>query len=242
MQKKIYGFIVVLSIAGLCIQCNKSIDSSGKLAYLSVTHAAPGTSALDVLFENNKLTEQLAYGSTTGSSGNLYLSVISGVHNFKAGPDDNNFYIDGNIGLLAGKYYSLFIYDTLSNGKLKSLLLQDGWTTPVDTVSLIRFLNLSPDTTSFDITIINTDTTYKLDTLSLGAVSYIGANPKPTDLSSFSETIRSGVCHVQVLRDSIPVLNDTITLTHGKIYTIYSKGLFNGSGATALGLGMIQHN
>lgn len=242
-MQKIFGIIVVLGIAGLCVQCNKSIDSSGKQASLSVTNAAPGIASLNVLFENNKFADQLAFGTTTGTSGNPYLSTISGVHNFKAGPDDEHFYIDGNIGLLANKYYSVFIYDTLNNGKLRTLLLQDGLSAPVDTISSIRVLDFFRDTARLQVVVINTDTTYALDTVRL-TTSYIGANlnPDPSLFSSFNYRIRSGPCHVQVLRDSSLVLTDSFSLQGGKLYTLYSKGFNNGSGADTLGLKLIQHN
>ncbi len=236
MRGKTAGLIFFVCISGLYIRCNKSIDTSGKQAYLSITHVAPDVIPLDILFENDTLVKRLGFDSTTGITGNPYLNVISGIHNFKADSvSGKRVYINGNIGPQAGKYYSVFIYDTLSNDSLKALVLQDGLTPPADTMSYFRFLNFYVDTLELTPLLASPG-----DTIAFN-IPYVGANPNPSELSPFS-LIKAGLCQVFLFRDSTLLLHDSIQLTGGKIYTIFTSGSPNGSGQTALGLKSIQHN
>jgi hypothetical protein len=224
----------------VCLSCNKNINAQANKSYLSVTNAAPGAPPLDVFFENNKLTTsgQLGYGVTTGVPGDPYDTAIAGIHPFKISSGNNSF-VDGNIGFGLNKYYSVFVYDTVSNNTLRTLVLQDGLiSTAADTISATRYLNLSPDTTLFEIIMTN-----QVDTARLPFTPYIGPSPTPNFLAPFQNSIVRGSYGVLALVDStnyIPL--DSVNFTGGKCYTVYVTGFYNQTGANQLTIHLLQHN
>ncbi|HMH33020.1 MAG TPA: hypothetical protein VK543_08310, partial [Puia sp.] len=174
-------------------------------------------------------------GSTTGIAGDPYLTGVSGTNNLRVTPKDS-LYIDGNLFLQINKYYSLFIYDTLHAGQLKALLLGDALNPPADTLSSMRFLDLVPDTAILQVFMTNAK-----DTFSLGQQTYVGENPSATLYSRFT-TVKSGRYNMTVAVDSTIVLQDSLSFSGGKIYTVFAQGFLNGSGETALKIGEVRHN
>jgi hypothetical protein len=231
---------ILLLIFMISTGCNKNINAQANKSYLSVTNAAPGAPPVDVYFENNILTTsgQLGYCVTTGVPGQPYDTATAGVHPFRISSGTTNF-ADGNIAFGLNKYYSVFVYDTLSNNTLKTVVLQDGLiSTAADTLCAARYLNLSPDTTLFEIVLTN-----QVDTVFLPFSPFIGSNPDPNSLDPFQTTLVQGSYGVLALVDStnhIPL--DSVTFTGGKCYTIYVTGFYNQTGPAGLGIHLLQHN
>ena len=239
---KKYGIGFCILMLGI-MACEKNSESAANKSYLSITHAAFSVAPLDFYFEGNKLTPsgKLSYGSTTGSPGSPYLAAIAGTHGFKATPDDTVFYIDGNINLLQSNYYSLFVFDSVREGKLKNLLLQDKLNAPVDTMSSVRFLNFV-DTTMNVYMIRASPAPTAADSLALFGRTYAGINQSPTSLARFSN-IHAGSYGVSlVINDTTLVLSDSLHFSGGKIYSFYSSGVIGGSGNAAVRLAEVQHN
>jgi len=234
-------FFALLSVF-LIISCNKNINASANKAYMCITNAAPGAPPIDAFFNGEKFTTagQLAYCTTTGVPGDLYDTAVAGIHSFSIAAGTNT-YANGNISLGLGKYYSVFVYDTLSGGSFRTLVLQDGiGATSADTLSAYRFLNLSPDTNRIAIILTNqVDTT----TLAYGLTPFIGPNPVPGGFSPFSYSLVQGSYGVVAYLDSAHYMPlDSVSFTGGKTYTIYITGFYYASGANALGIHLIQHN
>jgi len=235
-DKLLMMLIVCLSL--FFAACEKNSASASNKTLLSVTHASPGVRSFDALLSGNKLTQtgQVSYGTTSGMSGDPYLVGIAGTHNFRISPDDTLYYIDGNISLLLNNHYSVFMYDTLISGKLKSLVLEDELGVLPDTISAIRFINLVKDTSALEVVMTNA-----IDTVGIGTVSYIGDSPNPASLSPFIQ-IHSGSYALYVGVDSTLVFNDSVSFSGGKSYSIYSEGFLHATGATAMDVKQIQHN
>jgi hypothetical protein len=180
----------------------------------------------------------LGYCASTGVPGNPYDTAIAGIHAFKISSGSNDL-ASGNIAFSLGHYYSVFVYDTVLNNSVKTLVLQDDvGATYSDTVSATRYLNLAPDSTLFDIILTN-----QVDTSSYGFVPFVGPSPVPGSLSPFQNNIIQGSYGVIAYVDSVHYIPlDSIIFVGGKTYTVFVTGFYNGTGAEALGIHLLQHN
>jgi hypothetical protein len=215
--------------------CEKNDQASSNKALIAVTNTSPNAKPFNVLLAGTSLTSsgKLAYGLTTGSQGNPYLQGVAGVNNFQAVADSNAPYVNGNINLLVNKNYSVFIFDTVTAGKLKSLIMQDNLTVPPASNSGVRFLNFSYDTIGL-VPIIGTDT------LGLYTLPFAGLIQDPSVASTFSNFL-SGTYQFLIIIGTTIVGTDSLSFTPGKNYTLYSLPDSVNVGAPPL-LQVIQHN
>jgi len=230
-------FLIIITLIFLVIACNKNIDSAANKAYLSVTNISPDAPPLDISFEGNKLNTlgQLAFDSTTGIPGDPYLTAIAGIHNLQLS-SGSQIFVDGSIALQRTHHYSLFVYDSLvNNDSLKRLILEDRLTAPVDTISLVRFLNFCD--TSFYVVMLNS-----IDTIStIPQLKKIQPSSDPT--SFLYSSIRSGTYQIYAAKDTTMAFNlDSLSVSGGKIYTVFITGNTQSTDPKALRRGLIQHN
>ena len=192
-----------------------------------------------VYFNGENLTsnDSISYGSTSGSAlGNPYLTAIAGTHNLSMGPNPSTLYINGNVNLALNTYYSLFIYDTLQSGNLKSLILLDHLNHLDTTQSAVRFMNFCPDTVIFSLFLTNA-----ADTFRLRDAPYVGTSPDPGNYSPFTYILH-GYYNLAIVVDSVVIFNDSLNFISGKSYNLFSRGFINGTGADSLAVGQIQLN
>jgi len=241
---KFFGKLLlpVLALGIFATSCSDDDDDPTPTARVSITHASPGSPDVDIYVDGTKVTAtQLAYSSTTGISGNPYLTVNAGTRNIKVSPNGTLNVIDANVNFAANNAYSVFAYDVLGSGTtLRALVLGDDLTAPAAGKAHIRFLHLSPDAPNVDIELARTGAT----SINLNNIPYVGPTPA-ANLNVFTP-VDAGDYTVNVRPAGTPtvVLNVPLTFTAGKIYTIYAKGLLaNGVGtATGLGASVITHN
>ncbi len=239
-QRTIFGLVILCGavLLGLGISCKKTADASANQAKLSVTNLVYPGAPVDILYESVLITDsgKIATEATTGEPGNPYLGLGAGIHNFKATPDGIQFWIDGNISLITNLTYSLFLYDTLQNGKATSLILKDVLSVLPDTIAAVRLLNFSPDTLNFLIT------DNALDTFRLSTVPPIDSSSAVTTLSAF-HNLKSGNYGVLAYKDSVTyAYTDSLYLSPEKSYTFFTRGKLLGTGADSLRLHPIRHN
>lgn len=217
-------------------------DTPPATAKVSVTHASPGSPAVDIYVDGTKVTTtQLSYSNTSGTSGNPYLTVNAGTRNIKVSPNGTLNVIDANVPFAANNAYSVFAYDVLGSGTtLRALVLGDDLTAPAAGKAHIRFLHLSPDAPNVDIELARTGAS----SINLTNIPYVGPTPAanlnvftPVDAGDYTVNVRAA-------GTSPVVLTAPLTFTAGKIYTIYARGLLaNGVGtADGLGASVILHN
>lgn len=245
-MKKLFSFskllLPVLAI-GMLSSCDKDDDEIAAPAKLSATHASPGSPNVDIYVDGVKVTaSQLSYPGTTGTAGNPYLDVNSGMRNIKVSPNGTLNVIDANLSFDPGKAYSVFAYGVLGTGStLRALLLTDDLTTPATGKAHIRFLHLAPDAPAVDIELARTGSA----AINLTNIPYIGPSPNATTLSTFTP-VDAGAYTVNVRANgsTAVVLSAPLTFVAGKIYTIYARGLLANGVGTALGLNasLITHN
>ena len=81
-----------------------------------------------------------------------YLEVDAGTRNVKVNvTGTSTTVIEGNLDLMKDKAYSVFAINTVAN--LSPLVLEDNLTTPAEGNAHVRFIHLSPNAPSVDITL-----------------------------------------------------------------------------------------
>jgi len=232
-------FFVTMIFIAVIAACNKSINAASNKSYLAATNLSADVPPLDIVFEGNDTLNTagpLPYDSTTGVPGNPYLTAVAGIHSL-AIVGNGHTYVTGNVGLLKNYYYSLFIYDTASNGQLGTLILQDVLNPIPDTSASIRFLNFSPNTPSLFVQMTNA-----IDTVNFlnKPFPYVGYDHNPSDLSRITY-ITPGTYHITAAMDTTALYDlDSLTFYGGRIYTLFTKGPLSSTNIDTLGV--IQHN
>ncbi len=167
-------------------------------------------------------------GSTIFPAGSFgYLVEPAGQQNYqfkKAG--QFNYLFSLPLNLKDTVNYSLYIYGTSSSQAFTATDVLLPNSTSSDTTQ-IRFVNASPDAGNLNVTVG--------DTLSF-------TNQALKSVTPFEET-GSGQKEVKVFQvgSATPKVDTVITFQPGAIYTIFSKGLINGKGSAAFGIGVENH-
>jgi hypothetical protein len=245
-SRSVLGILAVAFILVTACSKDNSNNNSGTgnngQAFVSVTNAS-GTSSMYTVYSDSTTigNGQIGFGSTTGAIGNPYETVNTGAHRIRLSANGSSFIVDTSINFVANQHYSVFAYDTsVTGGAVKTLVLSDNLTTvPPTGQSAIRFLPLSPNATPTSIWLVN-----GTDTVSVKNLSYIGSSLYNSDSLAAYTTVNAGT--YQVVMNNAENLNlvnaDSVTLTGGKIYTIYSRGYNGLAGSDSLSVGLIQQN
>jgi hypothetical protein len=223
MKKTILAMVPVLLAGSLFLaSCKKDKKDNSKVM---VVHASPDAPGVDLLIDNNKKnTAALNYPNNTG-----YLDVESGTRNFKVNvTGTSTSVINADVTLVKDKNYSVYAVNSVSN--ISALVVEDDLTTPAAGKAHVRFIHLSPDAPAVDVALVG------------GAVVFGNKSFKdytaftPLDAGVYNLEVR--VAGTQVVALTLPA----ITLTSGKIYTVFAKGFLGGSGTQALGAEIIVNN
>ncbi len=221
-MKKLVGIIAMAALVTVSFSsCKKSSDDKGK-ANVMVVHASPNAPSVDVLVDNSKVNSALlVYPGNTA-----YLQVGEGTHNLKvnaAGTATSVINVD--VPFLKDKNYSVFAIDSLS--KISALVLEDNLTAPAAGKAHVRFVHLSPNAPAVDVALVG-------GAILFGAYEFKDASAfTPLDQGTYNLEVRVAGTSTVVLTLA------PITLTAGKIYTIFAKGFLGGTGAEALGAQII---
>lgn len=230
------------------------IDST----HISITNISPSISNL-ALYLNNKLIplpdSPIVYGKTVSTTyinnpGSYFPDTVSlPFINISPGYQELTFSSFGNNNSIGrvnnnfqpGATYSLFLTDTAVHGKITSVLLKDNITNTDTTKSLIRFLNLSPDTPPLDV-IAYPNAGYN------GYILFSNCAYIPGDYNSFikgesfSEIDRGIYYFEATIAGTYNVLLGGYLIIAGQeIITIYTKGYSSGTGTNILDVGVIQY-
>ncbi|WP_143306446.1 DUF4397 domain-containing protein [Chitinophaga vietnamensis] len=241
VRMSLKGIAFTLLAGAVFTSCKKKDDPAPpptKTAAIQLVHASPKTGELTAEINGKKSQDKLVFlGQPKG-----YVSVSADKE------AQLKFSLDGNKVVLDGKYtlenkgnYSLFLYDTLSNSKIRALLLKDDLGDPGKGKANLRFLHLSPNTANVDIDVFKAKDSVRL----ASNVSYIGERPDAVALSAF-KSIAAGDYRVKIKTKTgtkVTTIVDipSVKLVEGKVVTLYLSGLTNAIGATGVGLQAWQH-
>lgn len=227
-------------LAGVSLAaCNKKTDNTPEadISYLQVVHASPKLGEVLVNINQKKAQHKVQYLSAQKP----YAAMLSGKDLPIQLTTGNTVVAENKITFEKTANYSLFIYDTLKNNKVKFVVLKDILTNPGPTKTNIRFLHLSPNTGLVDIDVFKGNDSLRLEK----AVAYIGDNPSIAAFSTF-KTITAGNYRVKVKTQSggrsVTLLDiPTMKLEGQRTVTLFLRGLTNGTTGNETGLQLWQH-
>lgn len=220
--------IIMLSLSACKDDENTVVTPPTPKSKISVIHTSPDAPKIDILLDN-AFVDTLSFPRNTS-----YLEVNSGSRNVKVRATGTSIVpIEANIILDANKNYSIFAIDSLS--KISALVTVDDLTTPSSGKAHVRFMHLSPDAPAVNI-IANGSVTLFANRSFNKTITSAEQAFTPVDAGTYNLQVRTVSGNVLAL--DLP----GITLTAGKIYTIYAKGFLGGTGVQALGAQIIVNN
>lgn len=228
-RSKILSFIFLSLGSFLFFACKKNDPGNILPSNIKCINASPDAPAINFLDNNTSFAENLSY---TGVSGYTLLAPVTS----KLSITDNSIPKTFNTfftTLQPGSYYSLFAIDSFS--KLSMSMVSDIYTIPSPDSCKIRFFNFSPGSSYITATLEN-----PLDTIFLGNRQFNDQNTYTTYVI-FNE-IPSGNYNLQLITSDSTIISAPLNFSGGKVYTIYAKGYLQGTGITALGAALIEHN
>jgi hypothetical protein len=216
----ILPLFAILSIA--ITSCKKDDDPQPDQAKVLVVHASPNAPGVDLLIDNGKVNSAaLSFPNNTG-----YLTVKSGTRNVKVNvAGTSTSVINADVTLTKDKNYSIFAIDSVS--KISAIVVEDDLTSPASGKVHVRFIHLSPNAPAVDIAVRNGAAVFSNIAFKQGTAF------TPLDAGTYKLDVRvAGTATV-----ALPLPD--ITLTAGKIYTVFAKGFLAGTGTQALGAEII---
>lgn len=230
MKKKLLKMLCLAMLSLSLVSCDKDDDNDPAQARLMVVHASPNGPAVDVRVTNAVALSNIAYPANSP-----YASVTAGNTNIKVSPAGTTTYvIDANVNLVADMSYSVFAVDSVS--KIKAALVMDNLTAPASGKAHVRFFHFSPNAPAVDIAVAGGAVLFPGRSFNDQANTAAVANFTPLDAGTYNLEVRLAGTNTVVL----PVPN--VTLTAGKIYTIFAKGFVGGTNAQSLGAQVIVNN
>ena len=218
--------VVALGIFSLISGCKKD-DTSNPMtptagnANVMIVHASPDAPGVDILVDDAVAKMNLTYPANTG-----YVSLSAGNRNVKVNVTGTaTTALQADVTVMDGVYYSVFAIDSVSN--VSTLALVDTLTTPATGNAHVRFIHLSPNAPAVDVAVTG------------GPVLF--GNQSFKDYTSFTP-VPANTYNLEVRLAGTPTVVlplPGITLSAGKIYTVFAKGFVGGSGAKALGAQII---
>ena len=225
-MKYITAYIKILTLvilAGIGLSsCKKDGDLAPVIKQAGLNTINASNNAINV-YQNGTRLNNLGSIGIGGQSG--YFSVAAGIQQYqlkKAGPDSPEYLIsDLSLDLDSGKSYSLFVAGETADKVFK---IADTSFTPVDGKAMVRFINTLPGTTNLDVTI---------GSLSFSNTAFKAPSPF-TNVNSGANSLK-----IYQAGSATPIIDQTITLTAGTYYTLFTTGTLTGTGADKLTARMI---
>ncbi len=263
MLKKI--FVYSLIIAATAASCKKPDPLTGfekTVGSVSLTNVNSSGKIMDFYIDGIKMTQNgaLAAGGTILGS---YVGINADQHGItiKDATTPTIEYIAGTFTGVVGNAYSYFVYDTLTAGKMKGILLPASRKPAIGetTNANIRFLNFSPKAPELDCWVVRLVGTVRTDSVKIAATrSYIGniASPDVDALGAYT-TIRANQLagangtgspattysiKVTLANTNTIVTSASASFVPARNYTLYLRGVFNYPATATYGLGLMTDN
>lgn len=189
---------------------------------VSVTQASYDVEALDLFVNKEKTKANFEFTHTLN-----YVDLLAGKNSItikEAGKADT--LLTSEIDFKEGKTYSIFIANTIED--IEYVLIEDNLTAPKEGEAKVRFVNMSPESTNLDILVKDED-------------ANLFENAEFKKASSFKE-LTPGTYTFEIKQaDSEDVLFslEDVKIEKGKIYTIWTKGIVDGTDAAEFGAKVI---
>ncbi len=223
MKNKLALLPMALMAAALLVFSSCDKDDDPTYGQVLVTHASPDAPGVDLLIDDQKQNSApLAYPSNTG-----YIDMETGNRNIKVNvAGTSTTVINADFDVKQNTYYSIFAVDSVAN--LSAIAFEDDLTTPAAGKAHVRFIHLSPDAPAVDVAVASSGAVV------FGDVAFKeGTAFTPLDAGTYNLDVRVAGT------STVALVLTPITLSAGKIYTVFAKGFLAGTGAQALGAEII---
>lgn len=205
----IYALSAVAVLAFGLTSCKK--EEAKEYAKVMVTHASPDAPGVDLLIDGTvQNSAALTFPNSTA-----YLQVEAGMRNVKVNAaGTTTTVINADLTLEKDKNYSIFAVDSLS--VISALVIADDLTAPATGKAHVRFVHLSPNAPAVDVTVANSST-------------IVFGNKAFKEYTAFT-ALDAGTYDLEVKlvngsgTGTVVLPLPGITLTAGKIYTVFAKG------------------
>lgn len=235
MKKLIGAVSAVLSLLIIFSSCNLDNGTTNpQTGFFLVANVSPDAPHLDIFINNAKFDTGMAYGNYTP-----YVSATAGVYNFSVYPaGSGTSVLNNNLSIAANKVYSYFVIDSFS--KVQSALVEDNIIAPSGDSVFVRFFNFSPNLPPVDV-IDSAGTAGGVPGSVLFSIRGYNGQANNPNIAVFNE-LKQGTYTLQLkpVGDTI-VYSTHISLTGGKVITLFAKGFKGGTGDQALGIGQMQN-
>ena len=216
------GLVSVLALSSCSNDSNPTAPAPK--ARVMAVHASPNAPAVDLLVDNVVAGTGLAFPNSTA-----YLEVKAGTRNVKVNvTGTSTTVINADLAVAGGSYYTVFAADSVS--KIAPVVLTDDLTAPAAGKAHVRFVHLSPNAPAVDVAVTGGPVLFPNQAFKAYSAF------TPVDAGTYNLEVRLAGTSTVVL--PLP----GITLTAGKIYTVFAKGFVGGAGAQALGAQIIVNN
>ena len=214
---------------------------------------ASNAPSITALFENVAAGSALTPGANTG-----YIGVPLGSDQVRIKGAGGTLTSDlsAKSTFLANTNYTIFVTDSITRprvgtdaGGIRTLTVTDTLTAPATGTAKVRFFNLSPDVTGVASSTVAGPVSARLINSAGASVATFGNRAYRTASGATLRytSVPAGAYVTQVYSATAvpssltvtPVASTTVTLTDGKIYTLYSQGLRRNN---TLNVGTVQHN
>lgn len=139
--------LALLSIGALTIQsCSKENAPVQEVAFLNITNTSPTPATFNIFIDQNIINQgAVPFGGNTG-----YLRITAGDHSVKFTTASNEPVITKSLSFENNSVTSLFLIGKPANAEYFTVKDQLGSVT--SSKAFVRFINLSPDAPSLDLT------------------------------------------------------------------------------------------
>ena len=187
-------------------------QSTPPVSYIRFLNASPNSPAVDVY-----LNERLVFRNLSYKSFSNYINIPYGTYNIRvfSAESTENPIIEQSLPISAEKIFTIAMVNHYPNVSL--LPIEDIRRPKIPNRAFIRFINLTPDSTSLDLVLPNGNVLFP--NVAYKEVSqYIPVNPGVYTLEINNSSSHERVLHVPNVR-----------LTPNRFYSIYSVGNLSGS-------------
>jgi hypothetical protein len=231
MKRILLHSLSLLLLIGFLTSCSKEDDvMAPAMARVMVVHASPNAPAVDVRVNNTVALSNVAYPANSS-----YTNINAGSTNFKVSPTGStNYVIDATVDLKSNMNYSVFAIDSVA--EIKAAVVMDDLTTPAAGKAHVRFFHFSPNAPAVDIAVTGGPVVFSNRMFNDQSTNASLSNFTPLDAGTYNLEVRLAGTNTVVL--ALP----NVTLTAGKIYTVFAKGFAGVTGMQALGAQVIVNN
>ena len=206
-----FSLALMVLLASCMDDDDEFVSQPVEVAYVSIYHAAPDAPGFDIVVDGRVINQNpFDYTSYSG-----YLNFYTGNRAIRFNSvNANSALIDTTFSFEDGKAYSLFAINRLPD--VEALLVVDSAASPVAGKAMVRFVNLSPDASAFEVAVPESAAPLFSGKAFKEATQY-----QEIDAKTYDFQIRNAGASGSV------VSAEDVEILPGRYYTIITRGFVN---------------